>query len=82
MLIDFKPVQLDDLALIGTWMALPHWREWWGEPEIELGYIKEMLEGRDPTRPFLFLLDNEPVGYIQYWKLKDAKAPPWNVQSP
>lgn len=82
MLLKFKPVQTSDLPLIGSWMALPHWREWWGEPEIELGYIKDMLEGRDPTKPFLFLLDDEPVGYIQYWKIKDAKVPPWNVQSP
>ncbi|MEO1702937.1 MAG: GNAT family N-acetyltransferase [Pseudomonadota bacterium] len=80
--IDFIPVREKHLSLINSWMALPHWREWWGDPEVELGYIKNMLEGHDPTKPFLFLLDQEPAGYIQYWRVKDAKAPPWNVMSP
>lgn len=79
---DFIPVREKHLSLINSWMALPHWREWWGDPEVELGYIKNMLEGHDPTKPFLFLLDQEPAGYIQYWRVKDAKAPPWNVMSP
>ena len=82
MPINFKPVTARDLPLIRSWMELPHWREWWGEPEVELGYIKDMLDGRDPTQPFLFLNDGNPIGYIQYWRIEDAKVPPWNKQSP
>ena len=41
-------------------------RAWWGEPETELGYIRDMIEGRDTTRPFIFSVDGEAVGYIQY----------------
>ena len=82
MRVDFRSVKTKDIPLLRAWMKLPHWREWWGEPDVELGYIEDMLAGRDPTRPFLFLVDNEPAGYIQYWRMKDAKVLPWNVISP
>ena len=56
----------DDLPLMRRWLE-PHVQEWWGEPEAELGYIRDMIEGLDTTRPFIFSIDGEPVGYIQYW---------------
>ncbi|MEM1378686.1 MAG: GNAT family N-acetyltransferase [Pseudomonadota bacterium] len=79
---EFRPVTRDDLPLIRSWMAQPHWQEWWGDIETELGYIIDMLEGRDTTRPFLFCQGEQPIGYIQYWFVRDAKLPPWNEQSP
>ena len=69
--ITFRPVTEADLPMLGRWMALPHWRQWWGEPETELGYVRDMIAGRDSTRPFLFCLDGVPGGYIQYWFIAD-----------
>lgn len=63
-------------------MKTPHWRQWWGEPETELGYIRDMVEGRDTTRPFLFLLDGKPIGYIQYWYVADNLCEPWLSEAP
>lgn len=63
-------------------METPHWRAWWGDVDVELNYIKDMIDGRDSTRPFLFVIDDAPVVYIQYWYLRDAKHPPWSDQSP
>ncbi|WP_269584396.1 GNAT family N-acetyltransferase [Roseibium sp. Sym1] len=55
------------------WMRRPHWREWWGEPEEELGKIRKKVEGRDTTRPFIFQVDGRDKGYIQVWYVKDQQ---------
>ena len=72
-----------DLPLLAEWLASPHWREWWSDqPAVELGYIRDMIEGRDSTRPFLFLLDGRPIGYIQVWRIADARVEPWLTEAP
>ena len=70
--IRFQPVTAADYPMLRRWMESPHMREWWGDTETELGYIREMVEGRDKTRPFIFHVDGEPTGYIQYWRVGDA----------
>ncbi|SMR82515.1 aminoglycoside 6'-N-acetyltransferase [Aliiroseovarius halocynthiae] len=82
--LTFRPMTPDDMPLLRKWMYLPHWREWWGDdPEEELGFINDMLEGHDPSHPFLFVLNDTPIGYIQYWVIGDhqteelCKEYPW-----
>lgn len=81
--IAFRPVLPDDYAMLARWMEQPHWREWWGEPETELGYVRDMVEGRDDTcRPFLFTLDGEAAGYIQVWRVGPHQTPEWAQDNP
>jgi RimJ/RimL family protein N-acetyltransferase len=81
--LSFVPVTLADLPLLARWMNQPHWREWWSdEVETELGYIRDMIEGRDSTRAFLFCLDGHPAGYIQDWRIADARVEPWLTEAP
>jgi RimJ/RimL family protein N-acetyltransferase len=86
--IEFSRVTHADLALLRTWMEKPHWRQWWGEPESELGYIVDMIDGRDSTEPYLFRVDGSPVGYIQVWFIslhqteEWIKDYPWLVELP
>lgn len=80
--IGFVPVAPQHYPLLRTWLAAPHMREWWGDPETELGYIQAMVEGRDTTRPFLIALDGEPVGYIQYWFIGHHQNEPWVTDHP
>ncbi|MEM7462410.1 MAG: GNAT family N-acetyltransferase [Pseudomonadota bacterium] len=80
--ISFRPVVQQDYRRLKSWMELPHWREWWGEPETELGLIREMVEGRDSTRPYLFLIDGVETGYIQYWIVKDHQNAEWVAKHP
>lgn len=68
--------------MLRAWMVQAHWREWWGEVDIELGYIVDMIEGRDTTRPFIFLVDGVDIGYIQYWTIADNLFEPWLSQAP
>lgn len=82
MEISFKPMSIDDLPLLETWMAMPHWREWWGDAEGELADISNMIDGKDTTRPFLFLIDGKPTGYIQYWHVGHQQTPGWIARHP
>ncbi|MBB4066901.1 GNAT family N-acetyltransferase [Gellertiella hungarica] len=80
--IEFKPVTRGDLPLLLEWFKEPHMQEWWGEPDEELAMVRDMVEGRDSTRPFLIQLDGQPVGYIQYWFLGEIQTPEWLEDHP
>lgn len=80
--IDFRPVVASDYRLLATWLALPHMRQWWGDPDEELGFIRDMVEGRDSSRPFLIMLGDRPVGYIQYWFIGHHQNAQWASDNP
>ena len=80
--IEFHPVAHSDLAMLHRWIAQPHWQEWWGNPEEEIAYIRDMVDGRDSTRPFLFSVDGEMAGYIQFWIVADQRIEPWVTMAP
>lgn len=71
-----------DLPLIESWFAEPHLRAWWGEPDEEIALIRDMVEDRDTTRPFLIQLDGTPIGYIQYWFLGELQTGEWLEDHP
>lgn len=81
--IAFRPVETGDLPMLAAWIAQPHWQEWWGDPETEVGYIRDMIEGRDDTcSPFLITLAGTPAGYIQVWRVGPHQIPAWTAESP
>lgn len=80
--IGFRPVTAADLPMLANWLARPHWRDWWGDPVEELSFIREMVEGRDSTRPYVFSVGGEDAGYIQVWFIADARIEPWLTQAP
>ena len=87
---DFRRVTMADLPMLAEWMSRPHWREWWGEPDQELGFVRDMIEGRDPdgTQPLIFAKNGFPIGYIQVWRAGPHQAPeridehPWLATLP
>jgi aminoglycoside 6'-N-acetyltransferase len=79
---EFRPMTADDLPLMRRWLEMPHIKQWWGEPDEELGYIRDMIDGRDTTRPFIFAVDDEPVGYIQYWFVGHHQNATWVADHP
>jgi RimJ/RimL family protein N-acetyltransferase len=80
--IDIRRMTIADLPLMGRWLEEPHVREWWGDPAVELGHIRDMIEGRDTTRPHIFLLGERPLGYIQVWFLGHHQNESWLADSP
>lgn len=75
--ISFVPVEPRHYPLLQKWLDEPHIQEWWGDPEEELGFIRDMVEGRDTTRPFLIALEGQPIGYIQYWFIGHHQNAQW-----
>ncbi|WP_309084223.1 GNAT family N-acetyltransferase [Chelativorans sp.] len=80
--IRFEPVTAADLPMLQHWLEEPHMREWWGDPEEEIGFIRAMVEGQDTTRPFIIMMDGEPVGYIQYWFIGHHQNEEWTNDHP
>jgi RimJ/RimL family protein N-acetyltransferase len=80
--VSFVPVAPEHYPLLETWLTRPHIREWWGDPETELGHIRDMVEGRDTTRPFLITAAGTPVGYIQYWFIGHHQNEQWIEDHP
>jgi RimJ/RimL family protein N-acetyltransferase len=80
--IGFRRVTAGDLPILGEWMARPHWAEWWGAQEVELGYVRDMIAGRDDTEPFIFTIDGVAQGYIQMWRIASARTEPWLTEAP
>jgi RimJ/RimL family protein N-acetyltransferase len=80
--IGFVPVEPRHYPLLRTWLGEPHMREWWGDPEIEFGFIRDMVEGRDTTRPFLIVFEGAPIGYIQYWFVGHYQNAQWIEDNP
>ena len=76
--IGFRPVdRRPTIRCCAAGSHAPHVREWWGDPEEELGFIRDMVEGRDTTRPFVIELDGAPVGYIQVWFIGHHQNATW-----
>lgn len=65
--ITFRPLSEADLPLLRGWLARPHVRRWWGEPDVEVETIRAAL-GSPDFGAFLFFEDGRPAGYIQWWR--------------
>lgn len=60
----FVPLTRADLALLRRWLAEPHVREWWGDPDEEIALIEEDLDS-GPTDMRLVVLEGHPFAYVQ-----------------
>jgi len=80
--IEFRPVTAADLPMLAEWIARPHWQEWWEDPSKEIACVRDMVEGRDTTRPFIFGEDGADLGYIQAWHIADQRFEPWLTLAP
>lgn len=71
----FVPVTEKHRALLQSWLAQPHWQEWWGVPEKELAMIYAVDQGEH--LPFIACVKNEPIAYIQCWWPAQHPDVPW-----
>ena len=68
-MISFRSVTEADLPLLSRWRAMPHVRQWWGEPEVE-DEREKLAEPRIAMwiveadgRPFAFAQDYDVHGW-------------------
>lgn len=75
--IGFRPLTDADLPLLHRWLHAPHVHEWWGEGQPPPPYETVVREYSprillaEPTYPYVMLLDDAPVGYIQAYRIAD-----------
>lgn len=62
--ITFRSVTKRDEALLRRWLALPHWQEWWDEPDAAFAEIMGHLDS-DSVEPMIVELNGKPVAYSQ-----------------
>jgi RimJ/RimL family protein N-acetyltransferase len=68
--LGFRPLERADLPLLYRWLTTPHVARWYqqGEPRTLAGVEAKYgprIDGRTPTRAFVILYDETPIGYIQ-----------------
>ena len=71
--ISFRKLRASDLGLMHRWLNAPHVRRWWyaegsSYEEIEDHYLPG-IEGRDATKLFLILHGDEPIGFVQSYRI-------------
>jgi aminoglycoside 6'-N-acetyltransferase len=72
--ITFRPITRADFGLISSWLAEPAvWRWWHDDPapaavEAQFGPV---VDGTDPTQVMIALLDEDPIGLLQRYRLDD-----------
>lgn len=73
--VSFRALTRDDLPMMLAWMIQPDVSAWYeaDDPTLE-GMEREfgaMIDGAEPVRGFIVLVDLAPVGYIQSYRLGD-----------
>ena len=66
----FRSVTVADLPLLAEWLAKPHVRRWWSEPEEALASIEEHLHDL-AVEPYIVTLDGSDFAFIQVADLDD-----------
>ena len=64
----FRPMTADDLPLIQRWLALPHVREWWGDPDEQYALVSGDLD-ETAMDQFIVSASGNPFGYLQCYDL-------------
>ena len=78
-MLSFRPLVLADLPAFAEWLNRPHLREFFqrlpiSAAEVEVKY-SPTIRGETPTCCHLALLDGEPFGYLQCYRI--AAYPDW-----
>ncbi|UFX45318.1 acetyltransferase [Bradyrhizobium sp. 41S5] len=64
----FRPMTTADLPQIKRWLALPHVRQWWGEPAEQYALVSGDLD--EPAMDqFIVAAKGNDFGYIQCYDL-------------
>ncbi|OHV79227.1 GNAT family N-acetyltransferase [Ensifer sp. LCM 4579] len=74
--LSFEPVAERHLPTLLAWLSEPHVRQWWGNPDVELGSIRDGCESGE-IDGFIFHIGGEPAGYIQSWIPSQYDEEPW-----
>lgn len=73
--LSFRSLQTEDLPLMHQWLNTDFVKQWWdGLPrsfESVRAEFEPGIAGTDAYKPFLIMYATTPIGYIQYYNLRD-----------
>lgn len=72
--ISFRRVIRADFPLLAGWLAEPHVERWWNHefsPEAVERDFGPVADGAEPSEDHMVLLDDRPIGLIQYSRYED-----------
>jgi len=83
ILLSFRPLNFTDIPLIHRWFNLPHIQKYyslqqWTKNEV-LNKLKPYIEGTKPVTGYIVLMNDSPIGYIQYYRVSDYPWPDQNL---
>lgn len=66
----FRIVKDKDVPMLSEWLYAPHLKQWWGDPDDELGLIKHDLD--DPKINLMIVeYGSQPFAYVQDYRVSD-----------
>ena len=69
----FRPMSAADLPLVRDWLARPHVRQWWGDPDEQLGLVTEDLSQPAMDQNIVAAADRS-FAYLQCYRMTE-----WNT---
>lgn len=73
--IAFRSLTSADLPDMQRWLGDPDVAAWWREPDLSLdalvGKYQPRIDGVEPVRGFVILIDSQSVGFIQAYRIGD-----------
>jgi aminoglycoside 6'-N-acetyltransferase len=64
----FQPMTAADLPLIKRWLAEPHVRQWWGDPDEQYELVSGDLDEAAMDQ-YIVSVTGDPLGYLQCYDL-------------
>lgn len=74
MTVGLRPLTANDLPLLHAWLQREHVKRWWTDRETYDEVVQRYLpaiEGTEPTKLYLILSGDVPVGFIQTYRVSD-----------
>jgi aminoglycoside 6'-N-acetyltransferase len=63
--IGFRPMTLDDVAMVEHWLQASHTQPWWRTSDLE--EIVQAARGEVAVEPWILVVDGRDVGYFQVY---------------
>ncbi|TYR76639.1 GNAT family N-acetyltransferase [Rossellomorea vietnamensis] len=77
----FKEMTAEDIPLMEKWLQSPPVYEFYGgkpmEPEAVRKKYNPRILGSHFVRPYIFLYDGTPAGYLQKYKIEESQSFQW-----
>lgn len=77
-LLAFRPMARDDIPLLRRWLAAPHVAQWWGSADETFEGVAardgERVGRAHPVQPWVFEIDGQPTGFLQWYRVEDELA--------